>query len=114
MGSEPPPQNPSGYENNPLSDQPEFNVQEQAVLPYLLQGKRDSEIATVLDGNLRTIEGHSRKILSKYGVETRAGAVAAYYEIEMAKLRRDLDIVRAENAKMKLLITQIRRILERS
>jgi DNA-binding CsgD family transcriptional regulator len=113
MGNDPKPQNSSGYENQPPPEQPAFSVQEQEMLPYFLQGKRDPEIAMILSANPRTVEGTSRKILSKYHAETRAAAVASYYEIEMGKLLHELEIVRSENATMKLQLAKIRRILER-
>ncbi|WP_395750681.1 response regulator transcription factor [Prosthecobacter sp.] len=46
------------------------------VLYWLVQGKRDREIAVILGISPRTAETHVRSILGKLGVETRAAAVA--------------------------------------
>lgn len=46
------------------------------VLYWMVQGKRDREIAVILGISPRTAETHVRSILEKLGVETRAAAVA--------------------------------------
>ena len=44
------------------------------VLFWISEGKRDREIATILEISPRTVEKHVQKILEKLGVETRTAA----------------------------------------
>jgi DNA-binding CsgD family transcriptional regulator len=53
----------------------QLTVREAEVLHWLVEGKRDREIATILRISARTIEKHVSSILRKLGVETRSGAV---------------------------------------
>jgi DNA-binding CsgD family transcriptional regulator len=46
------------------------------ILGWVAQGKRDSEIARILDCSPRTVSNHVYRILVKLGVETRTAAVA--------------------------------------
>jgi DNA-binding CsgD family transcriptional regulator len=48
---------------------------EAEVLHWVIQGKRDAEIALILSNSRRTIEKHVQSILRKFGVETRTAAV---------------------------------------
>lgn len=80
----------------------------------MLQGKRDAEIAVLTKGKQRTTEKHSASILAKYKVETRAAAISVYYEIELARERREKEQLATENAKMKMQLAQIKRTLERT
>ena len=52
-----------------------LTVREAEVLYWLVEGKRDREMATILRISVRTIEKHVSSILRKLGVETRSGAV---------------------------------------
>ena len=45
------------------------------VLRWITEGKRDREIATILDLSPRTVSNHAHKIFRKLSVETRAAAV---------------------------------------
>src|SRR5437764_4184118 len=92
--------------------QPALTVREKEVLEWVVQGKRDSEIAKLMDANQRTTEKHVAKILEKFSVETRAGAVSAYYEIELRELRRQNDLLRGENARLKQQLTRIKRVID--
>jgi DNA-binding CsgD family transcriptional regulator len=47
---------------------------EAEVLWWILQGKTNSEIGTILDCATGTISKHTERILSKLGVETRTAA----------------------------------------
>ena len=46
------------------------------VLTWVVEGKRDSEIATILDIGVRTVNVHVHSVLIKLGVETRTAAAA--------------------------------------
>lgn len=48
---------------------------EAEVLHWLMQGKRDAEIAEILRASPRTIQKHVQNILVKLGVETRTAAI---------------------------------------
>jgi DNA-binding CsgD family transcriptional regulator len=54
--------------------QPRLTPREQEVLHWLGEGKRNSEIATILGCSTRTIEKHVENILAKTGTETRTAA----------------------------------------
>ena len=41
---------------------------------WLIQGKRNSEIASILSSKTRTVQKHVQNIFSKLGVETRTAA----------------------------------------
>jgi DNA-binding CsgD family transcriptional regulator len=60
--------------------------QESHVMHWLIQGKRDSEIAQILDSKTRTVEKHVQHILARLGVETRTAA--ALVGLERTALRR--------------------------
>lgn len=51
------------------------------VLGWLIEGKRDAEIAVILGISARTVQVHVASILAKLGVETRTAAVAAALRI---------------------------------
>jgi len=53
---------------------------EAEVLLWMSEGKRNSEIATILQMGARTVDKHSEHIFAKLAVETRAGAVAVAWE----------------------------------
>jgi DNA-binding CsgD family transcriptional regulator len=65
----------------PMPDQLQkigFTPRESEILFWVMQGKRDSEIAEILserrEVRLRTINNHLHNILAKMGSETRTGA----------------------------------------
>lgn len=66
-----------------LDTKPPLTPREREVLHWLAEGKRDSEIATILRISVRTIEQHVRVCLQKLGVETRTAAVAAVWRARM-------------------------------
>jgi DNA-binding CsgD family transcriptional regulator len=49
---------------------------ESEVMSWMVEGKRDGEIGTILNISVRTANVHVRNILTKLGVETRTTAVA--------------------------------------
>lgn len=57
---------------------------EAEVLLWMAEGKRNSEIAVILQMSPRTVDKHSEHIFSKLGVETRASAVAMAWEARRA------------------------------
>ncbi len=67
----------SNNKREPLAAEPPLTPREQEVLHWLAEGKRDSEIADILDVKSRTVEQHVRAILFKFRVETRTAAAAA-------------------------------------
>jgi DNA-binding CsgD family transcriptional regulator len=60
--------------------------QESHIMHWLIQGKRDSEIAQILNSKTRTVEKHIQHIFTKLGVETRTAA--ALVALERTALRR--------------------------
>ena len=60
--------------------------QESHIMHWLIQGKRDSEIAQILNSKTRTVEKHTQHIFTKLGVETRTAA--ALVALERTALRR--------------------------
>lgn len=57
---------------------------EAEVLHWLIQGKRDSEIATILGASVRTIHKHVQRLLQKLHVETRTAAALRGVELGIA------------------------------
>jgi DNA-binding CsgD family transcriptional regulator len=51
-----------------------LTVREGEVLHWVIQGKRDKEVADILSASPRTIHNHLRSILRKLNTETRTGA----------------------------------------
>jgi DNA-binding CsgD family transcriptional regulator len=49
---------------------------EREILHWVAEGKRDSEIAAILNLSVRTVEQHVRACLRKLNVETRTAACA--------------------------------------
>lgn len=58
---------------------------EYVVLLWLSEGKRNAEIATILDRSSRTVEKNVAKILAKLGVETRGAACRFIVDHHVAK-----------------------------
>lgn len=52
---------------------------EAEVLHWLAEGKRDAEIAVILNLSVRTVEQHVATCLKKLNVETRTAACAAVW-----------------------------------
>ncbi|MEY2576718.1 MAG: hypothetical protein QOF80_2205 [Verrucomicrobiota bacterium] len=57
-----------------------MSLREGEVLGWIVEGKRDAEIAAILGLSTRTVEKHVQHILEKVGVETRTGAVTWCHE----------------------------------
>ena len=51
-----------------------LTVREGEVLHWVIQGKRDKEVADIVSASPRTIHNHLRSILRKLNAETRTGA----------------------------------------
>ena len=51
-----------------------LTVQESHIMHWLIQGKRNSEIASILSSKTRTVQKHVENIFNKLGVETRTAA----------------------------------------
>jgi DNA-binding CsgD family transcriptional regulator len=51
-----------------------LTMQEAHVMHWLIQGKRNSEIASILSSKTRTVQKHVQNIFNKLGVETRTAA----------------------------------------
>src|SRR4051812_48452782 len=51
-----------------------LTLREREVLGWLMQGKRNSEIAIILGCSVNTVHKHVHRILAKLGVETRTAA----------------------------------------
>jgi DNA-binding CsgD family transcriptional regulator len=69
----------SNNKREPLAVEPPLTPREQEVLHWLAEGKRDSEIADILDVKSRTVEQHVRAILAKLSVENRTAAAAVVW-----------------------------------
>lgn len=54
---------------------------ETQVLHWLIQGKRDAEIATILGVSVRTIHKHVQRLLKKLHAETRTAAALRAHEL---------------------------------
>src|SRR5215469_5841812 len=57
-----------------------LTVREGEVLHWVIQGKRDKEVADILSASPRTIHNHLRSILRKLNTETRTGAALEAFE----------------------------------
>lgn len=66
---------------------PAFSPRENEVLRWMVEGKRNSEIATVLSISIRTVEKHVSAILEGFGVENRATAIVRAMEAHAALSR---------------------------
>ncbi len=51
-----------------------LTTQESHIMHWLIQGKRNSEIASILSSKTRTVQKHVQNIFNKLGVETRTAA----------------------------------------
>lgn len=58
-----------------------LSPREGEILSWIIEGKRNSEIAVILAISLRTVEKHVEHILEKLGVETRGAAIRTACEI---------------------------------
>lgn len=53
-----------------------LTLRESEILHWIVQGKRDAEIAEILGASVRTVQKHVQNILWKFHVETRTAAAA--------------------------------------
>lgn len=60
-----------------------LTAREAEILVWIIQGKRDSEIAIILGIASKTVSKHVERILAKLGVETRGAAVAAVVKVAL-------------------------------
>ena len=63
-----------------LPDVPRLTPRESQVLPLVLHGKADKDIASELLLSLATVRFHPQNILKKYQVHTRAELLARHME----------------------------------
>ena len=61
------------------SAQSTLTPREREILHWVAEGKRDSEIAAILNLSVRTVEQHVRTCLRKLNVETRTAACAVLW-----------------------------------
>jgi DNA-binding CsgD family transcriptional regulator len=61
--------------NTPARAVTRLSAREDEVLRWMVEGKRNGEIATILGASPRTVEKHVTEILTKLDVENRAGAI---------------------------------------
>jgi DNA-binding NarL/FixJ family response regulator len=57
-----------------------LTCRESGVMHWLIQGKRNGEIATILGNRAKTITKHLERIFDKLGVETRTAAALVALE----------------------------------
>ncbi|MEO7413844.1 MAG: helix-turn-helix transcriptional regulator [Opitutaceae bacterium] len=62
---------------------PSLTARERQVLHWIEEGKRNSEVATIMELSPRTVEKHLQNIFGKLGVETRTAAVRQAREFRM-------------------------------
>jgi len=60
-----------GTVDTAISGKPALSARERDVLPHVLRGRSNAEIAHDLNISERTVESHVRSILAKYGVKSR-------------------------------------------
>lgn len=60
---------------------PQFSERKNQVLQWMTEGKRNGEIATILQLSSRTVEKHVQDILAELGVENRATAIIRAMEL---------------------------------
>ena len=58
-----------------------LTTQESHIMHWLIQGKRNSEIASILSSKTRTVQKHVQNIFKKLGVETRTAAALLALEV---------------------------------
>ena len=75
---------------------PRLTVREEEVLQWMAQGKRDAEIARIMNASPRTTEKHVASVLAKFSAETRGAAVSVYYERIIAELKNQIAQLGAE------------------
>ena len=61
------------------SAQEPLTPREREILHWVAEGKRDGEIAAILNLSVRTVEQHVRSCLQKLNVETRTAACAVLW-----------------------------------
>ncbi|RBP38105.1 DNA-binding NarL/FixJ family response regulator [Roseimicrobium gellanilyticum] len=66
-----------------LPADPPLTPREREVLHWLAEGKRDAEIAAIVQAKERTVKQHVRAILHKLSVETRTAAAAAAWRARL-------------------------------
>ena len=59
---------------------PQLGKRQNEVLKWMVEGKRNAEIATILNLSPRTIENHVQRILRDLMVENRATAIVCAIE----------------------------------
>lgn len=64
-----------------------LSAREQQIVELLAQGKRDKEIASLLDMGEKTVKVHLRNLFKKLGVNERTGAVAVAVRRGLIHLR---------------------------
>jgi DNA-binding CsgD family transcriptional regulator len=62
-----------------LSTEVALTPREREILHWVAEGKRDGEIAAILNLSVRTVEQHVRSCLRKLNVETRTAACAVLW-----------------------------------
>lgn len=65
---------------------------ENEVVGWIVEGKRNTDIAAILTLSLRTVEKHVQNILRKLGVESRTAACTWWHE-----QRRNVELSRTRN-----------------
>lgn len=64
---------------------PQFSQRKNEVLKWMVEGKRNAEIATILCLSSRTVEKHVAEILLELGAENRATAIVRAMELGARK-----------------------------
>jgi DNA-binding CsgD family transcriptional regulator len=82
---------PTSVEPSPAHS---LTPREHEVVEWIVEGKRNGDIAAILRVSARTVEKHVQNILDKLGVENRTGACTWWHE-----QRRMAERSQADNAK---------------
>ena len=70
-----------GFSRLAPANPPRLTKREHEILYWVAEGKRNAEIATILDLSANTVRNHLEKIFAKLGVETRTAAAAMLRDI---------------------------------
>lgn len=69
-----------GFDEKQPRPRPLLTEREQEVLRWVAEGKRNTEIACILDISKNTVRNHLENIFAKLGVETRTAAALSFWD----------------------------------
>jgi DNA-binding CsgD family transcriptional regulator len=90
-----------------------LSAEERAVFHYGLAGKKNNEIAIIMEKSKRTVETQMANALRKIGVEDREAALVLYHRLCEARMAGENRKLREQLAASEALIKTLRRQLQR-